>query len=49
MSSQRKLVVKWRADQKRYECKHPHTNVVGHGGSPGAAIRNWKYWWEIPY
>jgi hypothetical protein len=47
--SRDKLVVKWRSDQRRYEAKCRSTNVVGHGDSPGAAIRNWQYWWDIPF
>lgn len=47
--SRDKLVVKWRADQKRYEAKCMSTNVVGHGPSPGAAIRDWRYWWDCPF
>ncbi len=45
----RKLVVKWRKDRQCYEARHPRTNVTGHGDSPGAAIRNWQWWWDVPF
>lgn len=47
--SRDKLVVKWRAGQRRYEATCRSTNVVGHGATPGDAIRNWQWWWEVPF
>lgn len=48
-AEQRKLQVKWRSDIGLFFCTHPNTNVTGQGQSPGAAIRDWQYWWNIPY
>lgn len=45
----RKLVVVWVKAEQRYLCTHPNTNVTGHGATPGDAIRDWQYWWDIPY
>lgn len=42
-----KLRVKW--DGFQYVCYHRGTNVTGFGASPGAAIKNWQYWWNIPF
>lgn len=47
--SRDKLSVRWRADQRRYEAWCRSTNVVGHGPTPGDAIRNWQFWWDIPF
>jgi len=44
-----KLKVQWCPAKQEFYCTHPNTNVWGHGSTPGAAILNWKYWWEIPY
>lgn len=44
-----KLVVKWDSLLQNYEATCGSTNVKGHGDTPGAAIRNWIYWWWSPY
>lgn len=47
--SRDKLLVRWRADQRRYEATCRTTNVVGHGATPGDAIRDWQWWWAVPF
>ena len=32
-----------------FMCKHPNCNVLGFGRTPGEAIRNWQFWYNIPY
>ena len=48
-SSDAKLKVVWIAAEQKFFAAHPNTNVTGHGHTPGAAIRDWQYWWNIPY
>ena len=45
----KKLKVQWCPAKRIYLCTHPQTNVCGEGTTPGEAIRNWQYWWTIPY
>ena len=47
--SQRKLKVVWCPINAEFVATHPNTNVKGYGQSPGEAVRNWQYWWNIPY
>jgi len=44
-----KLKVIWRPDRKEFWATHPNTNVTGQGQTPGEAIRDWQYWWAMPY
>lgn len=46
-ASKNKLCVKWNGQE--FVCTHPNTNVTGHGSTISAAIKNWQYWWNIPY
>lgn len=48
-AEQVKLRVVWRAGEQEFYATHPNTNVTGHGPTPGDAIRDWQYWWNIPY
>ncbi len=48
-AEERKLVVKWCGIAGAYCCTHPNTNVTGYGATPGAAIKDWQFWWSIPY
>lgn len=42
-----KLVVKW--DGFQYVCSKTGISTFGFGDSPGAAIRNWQWWWAVPF
>lgn len=42
-----KLVVKW--DGCQYVCSKTGISTFGFGDSPGAAIRNWQWWWAVPF
>ena len=42
-----KLRVFW--DGFQYVAHHNNTNVLGLGPTPGAAIRDWQWWWNVPY
>lgn len=44
-----KLRVVWWADRQKFHCSHRHCNVTGLGDTPGEAIRNWQFWYNIPY
>ena len=48
-AEQVKLKVVWLPDTQQFEATHPNTNVTGHGPTPGEAIRNWQFWWNIAY
>jgi hypothetical protein len=48
-AAQSKLKVVWLPDNQEFYVTHPNTNVTGFGKTPGAAIRNWLFWWNIPY
>ena len=47
--TKRKLKVVWTSENAEFTATHPNTNVKGYGPTPGAAVRNWKYWWNFPY
>lgn len=48
-SSNAKLKVVFSKSIREFVATHPNTNVIGYGHTPGAAVRNWQYWWNIPY
>jgi hypothetical protein len=47
--SEAKLKVVWQSDKQEFIATHPNTNVKGYGRSPGESVRNWEFWWNIPY
>jgi len=44
-----RIRVAWNKEAECFIATHPYTNVKGYSVTISKAIKDWQWWWEVPY